>query len=61
MKDCSILFCCMAVRLIWREKVRRRIRAVWIDNLIGLLGIRIIDKVPNAQIMELCEVTKGGG
>ena len=27
-------------------------------NLKGLLGIRRIDKVPNAQIMELCGVTK---
>ena len=29
------------------------------DNLKGLLGIRIMDKVPNAQIMELCKVMKG--
>ena len=31
--------------LIWREKKRTRIRAVQIDNLKSLLGIRRIDKV----------------
>ena len=29
---------------------RSRIRAVQLDNLRGLLGIRRMDKVPNAQI-----------
>ena len=29
------------------------------DNLRGLLGIRRMDRVPNARIRELCEVTKG--
>ena len=28
------------------------------DNLIGLLGIRRIDKVPNVQIRGMCGVTK---
>ena len=28
------------------------------DNLRGLLGISIMDKVPNAWIMQLCGVTK---
>ena len=45
--------------MIWREKVRSRIRAVQMDSLRGLLGIRRIDKVPNARIRELCGVTKG--
>ena len=44
--------------MIWREK-RSRILAVQLDNLTGLLGIRRMDKVPNARIRELCEVTKG--
>ena len=39
--------------MIWREKERSRIRAVQMDNLRGLLGIRRIDKVLNAQIREL--------
>ena len=36
---------------IWKEKESSRIRALQIDNLIGLLGIRRMDKVPNARIM----------
>ena len=45
--------------LIWKENERYRIRAVQIDKLRGLLGIRRMDKVPNARIRELCGVTKG--
>ena len=37
----------------WMEKERSRIRAVHMDNLRDLLGIRRMDKVPNAWIMEL--------
>ena len=44
---------------IWREKERSRIRAVQMDNFRGLLGIRRMDKVPNARIRELSGVTKG--
>ena len=29
------------------------------DNLGGLLGIRKMDEVPNARIIELCGVMKG--
>ena len=29
------------------------------DNLRGLLGIKRMDRVPNAQIRELCGVRKG--
>ena len=35
-----------------------RIRAVQLDNLRGLLGIRM-DKVLNARIKQLCRVIKG--
>ena len=46
--------------MIWREKERSRIRAAERDNLRGLLGIRIMDKViPNARIRQFCGVTKG--
>ena len=38
---------------------RSRIRDAQMDNLIGLLGIRRMDKLPNARIMHLCGVTKG--
>ena len=45
--------------MIWGEKERSRIRAVQVDNLRGLLGIRRMDKALNARIRELCGVTKG--
>ena len=35
------------------KRKRFRIRAVQMDNLRGLLGIRSIDRVPNVQIREL--------
>ena len=44
--------------MIWKENERSRIRAIQMDKLRGLLGIRRLDKVPNAQIRELCGVTK---
>ena len=44
--------------MLWKEEISR-IRAVQVDNLRGLLGIRRMDKVPNARIRELCGVTKG--
>ena len=45
--------------MLWKKKERYRIRAVQMDNLRGLLGIRRMDRVPNAQIREFCGVTKG--
>ena len=45
--------------LVWEEKERSRINAVHIDNLKGLLGIRRMDSVLNAQIRELCRVMEG--
>ena len=45
--------------MIWKEKERSRIRAVQMDNVRGLLGIRRMDKVPNERIRELCVVMKG--
>ena len=45
--------------MIWREKERSRIFSLQMDNLRGLLGIMIMDKVPNARIRQLCGVTKG--
>ena len=40
--------------MLWKEKERSRIRAVQMDNLRSLLGIRRMDRVPNAQTRELC-------
>ena len=34
-------------------------KAVQMDNLRGFLGIRRMDRIPNAQIRELCGVRKG--
>ena len=43
----------IAMELIWKKKNRFRMRAVHMDNLRGLLGIRRMDKVPNTQLREL--------
>ena len=40
--------------MLWKEKERSRIRAVQMENLRELLGIRRMDRVPNAWIKELC-------
>ena len=45
--------------MLWKEKKRSRIRVIQMDNLRSLLGIRRMDRVPNARIRELCGVTKG--
>ena len=43
--------------MLWKGKERSKVRAVQIPR--GLLGIRRMDRDPNAQIRELCGVTKG--
>ena len=45
--------------VIWKERKTSRIMDVQMDNLIGLLGIWRMNKAPNAQIRQLCGVTKG--
>ena len=45
--------------MLWQEKERSRVRAVQMDNLKRLLGIRRTNRVPNAPIRELCGVRKG--
>ena len=44
--------------MLWKKE-RSRIRAVQMDNLRGLLGIRRMNSVQNAWIRELCDVKKG--
>ena len=44
--------------MIWREKEMSRIMVVQMDNLRGLLGIRRMDKAPNARIKQLCGMAK---
>ena len=41
----------MAVKMLWKEKEKSRIKAIQMDNFRGLL-------VPNAWIKELCIVTR---
>ena len=45
--------------MIWRDKERAMNRDIQMDNLGGLVGIRRMNKVPNAWIMQLCGVMKG--
>ena len=40
--------------MLWKEKERSRIWAVQMDNFRRLLGIRRMDRVPNARIREFC-------
>ena len=46
-------------KMLWKEKERSRIRAVQMDKLKCLLGIRKMDRVPNARIRELYGLRKG--
>ena len=57
MKHCLCLFLCIAPRQ-WYGKRISRVRAVQIDNLRGLLGIRRMDRVSNAWIWVLCGAKK---
>ena len=45
--------------MLWKDKKRSRIMAIQMDNVKGLLSIKRIDRVPNAQIREMCRVMKG--
>ena len=45
--------------ILWKEKERYSSKAVKMDNLSGLLGVRRMDKVLNTRIRELWGVTKG--
>ena len=38
--------------MLWKEKERYRVRAVQMNNLGGLLGIRRMDRFPNVRIRE---------
>ena len=44
---------------VWKEKERSRVRAVQMDNLRGMLGVKRIDRMRNERIRELCNVRKG--
>ena len=53
--SCIRLCLCL---FLWKEKERSTIRAVQMDKIRGLLGIRRMDTVSNAQIKECCGVVK---
>ena len=59
MKHCLYLFLYGSETILWKENERSRIRAVRMDNLIGLLGIWRMDMVQKAIIRELFRVKKG--
>ena len=46
--------------MLWREKERLRVRAVQMDNLIGLLGIRRMDtpECTDKGVMQSEEVSR---
>ena len=58
MKHCLYLFLRMAVRQFYGRRGLRLGLYRWTTSR-GLLGIRRMDRVPNAQIRELRGVTKG--
>lgn len=45
--------------MVWKEKERSRIRAVQMDNLRGMLGIKRVDKIRNEKIKEVYGIKKG--
>ena len=45
--------------MLWKEKERSRVRALQVDNLSEFLGIRRMDRLPNARIRELYRVRRG--
>ena len=44
--------------MLWKEKEKSGVRAVQMDNLRGLLGIKRMDRIPNTWIRKLCRVRK---
>ena len=46
--------------MIWKEEERSRIRAVRMDKIRSLLGIRKMDRVPNALIREFAGSNSAG-
>ena len=47
-------------KMIWKKEERSRIRAVQMDKIRSLLGIRRMDRVPNAWIREMYRTERGG-
>ena len=45
--------------MIWKKEKRYKIKAVQMDKIRSFLGIRRMDRVPNARIRELCGMAKG--
>ena len=43
--------------MLWKERSRNR--AEQMDDIRGLLGVRRMDRIPNARIKKLCGVMNG--
>ena len=50
----------MTLIMLWKEE-RSRIRAVQMDKIRSLLGIRRMDRVPNVRIREFLRNGETGG
>ena len=57
-RDFQLDFMYGSETMLSKEKERSRVRAVQMDNLGELLGIRRMNRVPNARIRELCRMRK---
>ena len=44
--------------MLWKKKEKSRVRVIQMDYLRGLIGIRRMDRVPNAHIREFCRMKK---
>ena len=59
MKHCLYILTYGNETMLWKEKERSRIRAVQMDKLRGLLGIRKMNRVPNAWIKRVVQSNEG--
>ena len=57
MHETVLVFMYGSETMLWKEE-RSRVKAVQMDNLRELLGIRRMDRVLNARIKELSRVAK---
>src|SRR5678815_4290715 len=45
--------------MVWNKRYRSKVQCVQMDNLMGMLGVRRIDKIRNERMRVLCGVKKG--
>jgi len=44
--------------MVWKEKERSKIRAVQMDSLRGVIGVKRVDRMRSERIREMCGITK---